>query len=233
MVDGVPLERGPLRSFGRRKGKPLSPRQERLLSDVLPRVVLPISAPPPDPLSRLFAVETRDTWLEIGFGGAEHLILQARSNPSVGCIGVEPYLNGIVKAVDGIEAFALGNVRIFDGDARSVLEWLPAGSIARVFVLFPDPWPKKRHRKRRLLNDATLGAIARVLRAGGELRLASDIPDYVAEMLEVTLRTHAFRWLAERPADWRMRPDDWPPTRYEAKARAAGRPCAYLRFERL
>ena len=224
---------GPLRSFGRRKGKPLSPRQERLVADVLPRVAVDLLAPAPEPLSRLFATPVSDVWLEIGFGGAEHLLWQARSNPAVGLIGVEPYLNGIVKALDGIEADGLGNLRVFDGDARDVLGWLPAGSIGRLFVLFPDPWPKKRHRKRRLLNAATLGSIARVLRAGGELRLASDIADYVAEMLETTLRAGAFRWLAERPADWRARPDDWPATRYEAKARAAGRSCAYLRFERL
>lgn len=224
---------GPLRSFGRRKGKPLSPRQERLARDVLPRVGLPIEAPPPEPLSGLFAVPTSETWLEIGFGGAEHLVWQAKSNPAVGLIGIEPYLNGVVKALDAIETLCLRNLRIMAGDARDALAWLPAASIARVFVLFPDPWPKKKHKKRRLLNAQTLGAIARVLRRGGELRLGSDIPDYVAQMLEVTLRTGAFRWLAERPADWRERPDDWPQTRYEAKARAAGRTCAYLRFERL
>jgi tRNA (guanine-N7-)-methyltransferase len=222
-----------LRSFGRRKGKPLSPRQERLVSDVLPRVALELAKPAPGRLGKLFTAKTTETWLEIGFGGAEHLVTQAKRNPGVGFIGVEPYLNGVVKALDAIETAGLGNVRIHDGDARDVLAWLPPASISRVFVLFPDPWPKTRHRKRRLVNAETMRAVARVMRAGGELRLASDIPDYVAQMLEATLRTGAFRWLAERPADWRSRADDWPETRYEAKARAEGHSCAYLRFERL
>jgi tRNA (guanine-N7-)-methyltransferase len=232
-MDGVQRQAGPLRSFGRRRGKPLSPRQERLVGEILPLIALPLQAPPPEPLSKLFAVPTSQTWLEIGFGGAEHLVWQARRNPAIGFIGVEPYRNGVVKALDAIETFGLDNIRIVDGDARDVLAWLPAASVDRVFVLFPDPWPKKRHRKRRLINEETIGAVARVLRRGGELRLGSDIADYIAQMLEVTLRSGGFRWLAERAADWRKRPEDWPQTRYEAKARAAGRFCAYLRFERL
>ncbi|KAB2850983.1 MAG: tRNA (guanosine(46)-N7)-methyltransferase TrmB [Hyphomicrobiaceae bacterium] len=231
-MGGVQRPGGPLRSFGRRKGKPLSPRQERLVKDVLPRVALDLGEPAPAPLTGLLTTETSEVWLEIGFGGAEHLVWQAKRNPCVGFIGVEPYLNGIVKALDAIETADLRNVRVHDGDARDVLAWLPPASVARAFVLFPDPWPKMRHRKRRLLNPEALRAIARVLRPGGELRLASDIADYVAQMLEVALRSEAFSWLAERPADWRSRPDDWPATRYEAKARAEGRSCAYLRFER-
>ena len=169
-------------------------------------------------------------WLEIGFGGAEHLLWQASRHPGVGLIGCEVFEDGVVKALAGIEQNDLNNVRLYTDDARALLRWIPAGSLDRVFILFPDPWPKKRHVKRRLISPAFLGSLARAMAPGGELRIATDIGDYARTMM-LALREHPeFAWTAERPRDWRERPPDWPETRYEAKAKAAGRRCYYLRL---
>jgi tRNA (guanine-N7-)-methyltransferase len=172
-------------------------------------------------------------WLEIGFGGGEHLLTQARANPQVGLIGCEPFQDGVIKVLSAIESEGLANIRLVADDARPVLRWLPDANIARAFILFPDPWPKKRHHKRRLIAEPTLGQIARVLRKGAELRLATDVAAYAGVMLLEMQRKGAFRWRAAGPRDWRQRPADWPATRYEAKAQAAGRRCAFLIFERV
>lgn len=220
-----------LRSFGRRHGRKLSPRQARFLDDVLPRVAVDLASPSPLQATDLFP-EASDVWLEIGFGGAEHLIWQAEHNPGVGIIGCEPFEEGVVKALAAVEDKGLENIRIHADDARPLLRWLPAASIGRAFVLFPDPWPKKRHAKRRLVAAPLLDMLARALRPGAELRIGTDIGDYARTMLIAFAAEARFRWLADGPADWRLRPADWPETRYEAKAQREGRRRYYLRFIR-
>jgi tRNA (guanine-N7-)-methyltransferase len=180
----------------------------------------------------LFAVRPRGVWLEIGFGGGEHLAAQAESRPEIGIIGCEVFENGIAKLVAAAAERELANVRIFADDARLLLGALPPASIERVFILFTDPWPKLRHHKRRIISRASLDRLAEIMSPGAELRLATDDPGYLRWMLELATVHPAFEWQARRPADWRERPPDWPPTRYEEKARAAGRTPAFLRFTR-
>lgn len=221
---------GDLRSFGRRRGRKLSGRQERLMSELLPSVSVD-----PDQeynVHALFGEGVADVWLEIGFGGAEHLLWQAKANPGVGLIGCEPFEEGVVKALTGIADGGLQNVRLYSDDARAILRWLPEGALARVFVLFPDPWPKVRHRKRRLITPGFVDLVARVLRSGGELRFATDIGDYARTALEALAHDDRLVWKASGPQDWRARPDDWPQTRYEAKAIREGRPRYFFRFLR-
>lgn len=220
-----------LRSFGRRKGRKLSPRQQSLVDELLPSVRLDVKRGAS--ITEQFPPNLSRYWLEIGFGAGEHLLAQAQNNPSVGFIGCEPYLDGVVKVLSAIERGKLDQIRVFPDDAREVLRWLPDASIERVFVLFPDPWPKRKHVRRRLINQSTIAELARVLRPEGELRLATDIADYARTMLVAAGSEPRFCWLAEGPGDWRQRPADWPPTRYEAKAKREGRSCCYLRFRRL
>jgi tRNA (guanine-N7-)-methyltransferase len=225
-------ESGPQRlihTFGRRRGRRLRTGQQALLSDLLPRIA--VTAPPAAPAA-LFMPPPREVWLEIGFGGGEHLAAQAAANPAIGLIGCEPFVNGVVALLAQVKAQALANVRIWQGDARALLAGLPPAAIGRAFILFPDPWPKVRHHKRRLITAAFLDALARVLAPGAELRLATDDRDYLAWMLERLTVHPGFAWCARGPEDWRRRPADWPATRYEAKALAAGRRPAYLRFVR-
>jgi tRNA (guanine-N7-)-methyltransferase len=177
--------------------------------------------------------DAKDIWLEIGFGGGEHLAWQAQHHPDVGLIGAEPFINGTAKLLSKIDDEAIANIRILPGDARPMLEKLPEASIGRAFLLFPDPWPKSRHHKRRFVQTWVLDELARVLKDGAEFRVASDIAGYVAWTLERVMPHPAFEWTAERPSDWRQRPGDWPQTRYEAKAIKAGRRPAYLTFRRI
>jgi tRNA (guanine-N7-)-methyltransferase len=221
---------GDLRSFGRRRGRSLSERQAGLWRELLPSVSLTGEAAQVANPARLFSVAVREVWLEIGFGGGEHLLWQAEQHPDAGILGCEPYQDGIVKVLSAISARGGGNIRLFADDARILLRQLPAAAIARAFLLFPDPWPKRRHWKRRLVSEATLAELARVLRPGAELRIATDIAAYAEWILVAVRRQGSFRWLAQTPADWRRRGSDWPPTRYEAKAIAAGRRCSYFRF---
>jgi tRNA (guanine-N7-)-methyltransferase len=234
MTDRQPLE--DLRSYGRRRARTPSARQQALWREVLPRVAVPGDAPALADLPALFAGtppdRVREVWLEIGFGGGEHLVRQAKAHPDVGFLGCEPFEDGVIKLLSAIESEGLTNIRVLAGDARPLLRVLPQGSIGRVFILFPDPWPKKRHQKRRLVSPATLGEIARVLCPAGELRLATDAAEYACAMLHAALHNRALRWTAQGPQDWRRRPPDWPQTRYEAKALADGRRCYFLRFER-
>lgn len=219
--------------YGRRRGRRLRPGQRRLEEALLPR--LAIRLPPPgeqfDP-ARLFEEEVADLWLEVGFGGGEHLAAQAAANPAVGFLGCEVFENGVVKLLAEVERRGLRNVRILVDDARLLIRALPEACLGRVFVLFPDPWPKARHHKRRFVSSEMLTELARVMKKGAELRLATDDVDYLRWMLERAPVHPDFEWLAEGPGDWRERPADWPPTRYEQKAIAAGRTPTFLRFRR-
>jgi tRNA (guanine-N7-)-methyltransferase len=218
--------------YGRRKGHRLRPGRQRLLDQALPKLQVDLPERGPlDPAS-LFARRPERLWLEIGFGGGEHLAGQAAAHPEVGLIGCEPFVSGIARLLSLIEAQGLTNVRLFTDDARLLMQALPGGSLERIFVLFPDPWPKTRHHKRRIVNPATAAEFARLLQPGGEVRLATDDMSYARAML-LALRGHpGLQWQAERPKDWRERLPDWPMTRYEDKALAAGRTCVYLRFLR-
>ncbi len=204
------------------------------MADLLPRVA--VALPPPgqalDP-RRLFPASLSQVWLEIGFGSGEHLATQAAAHPHVGLIGCEPYVNGVASLLSRMDRDGLANIRVLADDARLLLAALTEASIARAFVLFPDPWPKKRHHKRRLISQATLDALARVLVDGAELRIGLDEPDYIRWTLERFIVHPAFSWPARGPEDWRRRPQDWPSTRYERRAVREGRTCTYLRFQRL
>ncbi len=218
--------------YGRRKGRPLRPGRQALLDERLPARELAL----PDGPARLdvagLFTGCSDVWLEIGFGAGEHLLWQAEAHPSFGFIGCEPFLGGVARLLSAADSTLLARIRVFRDDARLLLAALPDAAIARAFVLFPDPWPKTRHHKRRIIARDTLSQLARVLKDGAELRTATDIDGYKAWMLEHVAASGAFDWTARRPGDWRDRPDDWPETRYELKARAAGRVPAFFRFRR-
>jgi len=217
------------RLYGRRQGHALRVGQQSLVDELLPRVSVPdgpLDAP------ALFGDE-RPLWVEIGFGAGEHLAGQAEANPGVGLIGCEPFLNGVVGALGHIERRGLANVRLHMGDALEVLERLPDASLDRLFLLHPDPWPKARHAKRRFINPGPLDVIAAKLKVGGEFRLGTDHPVYCRWAMMQMNRRHDFDWLAGRPADWQVRPADWPETRYEAKARRLGHEVWYFRYRRV
>ena len=222
--------------YGRRKGRALNPRQEAALERLLPGLRVPLA---PDGRAgvtlapeALFTPPPREVWLEIGFGAGEHLIAQAEAHADVGLIGCEAFREGVGKLVRTVELAGLANVRVHAGDAREVIAALPDGALSRAFLLFPDPWPKARHHKRRFIAPETGAGLARTLRPGAELRVATDWPDYLRWTLLHVLRHPDFDWPATTPADWRARPADWPETRYERKAHRAGRSCFYLRFLR-
>jgi tRNA (guanine-N7-)-methyltransferase len=180
----------------------------------------------------LFADRPRSIWLEIGFGAGEHLAAQAERHPDKGFIGCEVFENGVARLIGEVERRHLANVRLFLDDARLLIAALPPASIERVFILFPDPWPKQRHKKRRIVSRETLDTLARIMAEAAELRLATDDPGYFSSMLEQVTGHPEFAWLARRPGDWRARPPDWPPTRFEDKALTAGREPAFLRARR-
>jgi tRNA (guanine-N7-)-methyltransferase len=218
----------PLRSFGRIRGRALKPRQADLITSLLPRLAIP-----PGPLDpRALAPEARETWLEIGFGGGEHLAGQAARNPDVLLLGAEPFVNGLGGALRHIADAGLANVRLHGGDARDLLAALPDDSLSRVFILFPDPWPKTRHQKRRLVQPAFAQEIARVLKAGGTLRIATDWADYADQCLRVITANPGLFWTAERADDWRDPPPDHISTRYELKRLGDCAPI-FLEFARL
>ena len=222
----------PGRLYGRRRGRPLRRHRRDLVATLLPEIAVHLpDAGRLDPAA-LFEPPVDEIWLEVGFGAGEHLAEQARGNPRIGFIGCEPFINGIAGLLARIAAEGLANVRIYPDDARRLMAALPDASIGRMFVLFPDPWPKARHHKRRFISRATLDGLARVLRDGAELRLATDHAEYCRWMLDCLQRHPAFAWLARGPGDWRERPPDWPATRYEAKARAAEARPVFLRFRR-
>jgi tRNA (guanine-N7-)-methyltransferase len=219
--------------FGRRKGHKLRLHQADLIENLLPRLALDITQPGPHDLADLFDPPADDVRLEIGFGGGEHLIAEARAFPGTGFIGCEPYVNGMAKILTQIEAHNIGNIRLFAGDAAELLAWSPPCALARIDLIHPDPWPKRRHWKRRFVQDATVAAIARILEPDGEFRFVSDIDDYGAWTLKHVLRSADFDWTAERAADWRLPWADYTMTRYGMKAEREGRHAAYLRFRKV
>lgn len=216
--------------FGRRKGKKLRAGQDALVQNLLPAIrVVPgrdISEQFPNP-------QARETWLEIGFGGGEHLAAQARAHRDVNIVGCEPFVNGMAKLLAVVEHERLDNVRVWDDDVTDLLPTLPDASFDRVYILYPDPWPKRRQRKRRLVSDENLEMLARMMKPGSQLRFASDIDDYIGWVLARALRSQAFRWTATRADDWRRPYEGWPGTRYEAKAIREGRVPSYLTFVRV
>ncbi len=219
--------------FGRRKGHPLRPRQTALFDTLLPRVALDLTRPSPAALRELFDIPLDDIRLEIGFGGAEHLIAQAIASPRSGFIGSDGFQNAIAKALAAIDGNKLENIRLHFGDASELLDWLPASASSRIDLLYPDPWPKRRHWKRRFVQVDSLKRLARILKTGGELRFATDIADYAAWTLARVMRSTDFVWTAEQASDWRNPWAGFTSTRYEAKALREGRVPAYFIFRKV
>jgi tRNA (guanine-N7-)-methyltransferase len=227
LPEGLPHpDRNRRKLYGRRKGPKLSARQAGLRRTLLAELAYDLAK---DPFSQ-FPQTVREIWLEVGFGAGEHLVWQAREHPNVGLIGAEPYEMGMAKILTKLEESKLNTVRLFEGDGRDIIEALPDRSLGRFFLLFPDPWPKTRHHKRRFLQLEMLDSLARVLKPGAELRFATDDKSYLPYALERLVAHPAFDWLAQGPGDWKFRPSDWPATRYETKAIKG--PPAFLRFAR-
>ena len=218
------------RLYGRRQGHKLRDGQAGLVERLLPELSVPEDVPLD---ARTLFGDARPLELEIGFGKGEHLAAQATARPDHGFIGCEPFLDGVVGALMHVDKNSLTNVRLHMGDALEVLERLPNASLDRAYLLHPDPWPKARHAKRRFMNHGPIGMIAAKLKPGGEFRFGTDHPVYCRWAMIVMGARPDFRWLAERPADFLIRPDDWPQTRYEGKARAEGREVWYFRYRRI
>jgi tRNA (guanine-N7-)-methyltransferase len=217
--------------YGRRKGKTLRSYQAGLMETLLPQVQVDPAAGFRDP-SALFLHRPDDLRLEIGFGGGEHLAADAQDHPERGYLGCEPFVNGVAKLLAEIETRDLANIRVFPDDAAKLIEALPAASLSGVCLLYPDPWPKRRHRYRRFVSDDMLTRIARVMRPGAELRFATDIDDYAGWTLARILRSPDFIWSSAKADDWLHPWDSWPGTRYEAKALREARRPVYLTFIR-
>ena len=236
MTDGKHPSGAPWRNFyGRFKGKGLRKSQEAYLDEDLARLSPgPVdweANPGREPLDLQALFGGRDVWLEVGFGGGEHMVHQAALHPEVGIIGCEPFINGVAMLLGKIRNAGVENVAVHPGDVRDLFDVLPDASISRAFLLYPDPWPKKRHHRRRFVMPEYLEPLARVMKPGAIFRVATDIPDYVRQTLEQVPR-HGFEWLAEGPSDWREPWDDWISTRYEQKALREGRVPHYLTFRR-
>lgn len=218
--------------FGRRKGKPLRHQQVDTIENLLPLLKLDLESVPPSNLVTLFPPDVRSIRLEIGFGGGEHLAHRAVENPETGFIGVEPFVNSMAKLLATVRERELMNIRLYDDDATQLLDWLPEGSIDHIDLLYPDPWPKKKHWKRRFVSDVNLARFHRVLKPGGKFCFASDIDTYVNWTLQHCARHGGFEWTAISADDWRTPYANWPGTRYENKAKREGRSSAYLTFIR-
>ncbi|HUF87301.1 MAG TPA: tRNA (guanosine(46)-N7)-methyltransferase TrmB [Thermohalobaculum sp.] len=224
--------------YGRRKGKRLRPRRRGLLETRLARLAPKGVSPEENPercpldLAALFP-GAREVWLEIGFGGGEHMVEMATRHADVGIVGCEYFINGIAKLLAQIERAGVTNLAVHPGDCRDLIDVLPEAALAQVFLLYPDPWPKQRHHKRRFVSPENMDALARVMAPGAHLRLATDIAEYARHALEVIARDPRFAWLAAGPRDWRAPWEGWPGTRYEAKALREGRIPHYLTFRRL
>lgn len=219
--------------YGRRKGKKMHPSRQRAHDHILPAVsiALPDGTDKIDPRA-FFDRPYKEAWLEVGFGAGEHLAWQAKQNPDVAFIGCEPFINGVSALCQQIEADNLRNIRIWADDARLLMPRLADAAFQRCFVLNSDPWPKKRHAKRRFIQTATLDEIRRLLSPDATFRMSSDHPVLAAWQLEQAYFHGGFEWLAKTAADWRTRPDDFPETRYQKKGAAQGRPTVFLNFRR-
>lgn len=219
------------RLYGRSQGKPLRAAQQELVDTLLPQIAPPHEGPLD---SRALFGDDRPLHFEIGFGGGEHLAHRADLLPDHGFIGAEPFVNGVAQALTHVRDHRLANVRIHHGDALEMLERVPDGSLTMLYLLHPDPWPKARHAKRRMMNDGPVRMIADKLKPGGEFRFGTDHPVYLRHALMVMRRfTQSFEWLVEGPQDWQNRPSGWPETRYEAKARRLGHEVWYFRWRRV
>jgi tRNA (guanine-N7-)-methyltransferase len=218
--------------FGRRRGKAIRPQQAAALESGFGTYRLDLTAGPPAEMRSLFEADVSAIHLEIGFGGGEHLLHRATAAPETGFVGVEPFVNGMAKLMMAVRKRPLANLRVYDDDATRLLDWLPQASLDGIDLLYPDPWPKKKHWKRRFVSPVNLDRFARVLKSGGKFRFASDIDSYVNWTL-LHCRAHdAFAWQAKEAADWHQPYEGWPGTRYEAKAIREGRRPAYLTFVR-
>jgi tRNA (guanine-N7-)-methyltransferase len=213
MSDSDPPDHPLLRSYGRIKSRPIKPRQAALMESLLPALRPPAAAFDP----RTLMPGAAEAWLEIGFGGGEHMAAQAAKHPEVLIVGAEPFQNGVASALRHIDEAGLRNVRVHDGDVRELLGRMPDASLTRAFILFPDPWPKTRHHKRRIVQPDLVAELARLLVPGGRLRFASDVAHYVDWSLEKIAANPAFAWTAEQASDWRIAPADHITTRYEEK----------------
>jgi tRNA (guanine-N7-)-methyltransferase len=219
--------------FGRRKGKALRSQQAEKLDTLLPAFLIDLSAAPPEPLKSLFPVAVETLRLEIGFGGGEHLIHRATERPATGFIGVEPFVNSMQKLLARVEETGTRNIRVYNDDAVQLLDWLPDTCLDQIDLLYADPWPKKKHWKRRFVSQTNLKRFHRVLKPGGLFCFASDIDTYVNWTLQHSHAHGGFEWQAHSAADWLTPYEGWPSTRYEAKARREGRSSAYLTFKRV
>jgi tRNA (guanine-N7-)-methyltransferase len=225
--------RQPRAFFGRRKGHKLRPRQARLIETLLPQLAIDLTRPAPAELGSLFSSAVTEVRLEIGFGAGEGMVAEAKANPLVGFIGVEPFVNGMAKALAAIEAEGLRNIRLHFDDAVDLIVWLPQSSLARVDLIHPDPWPKRRHWKRRFVQDETVARLARPLRRGGEFRFVTDIADYASWTLQRFARSLDFEWTAQRADDWRKPWPGFTTTRYYAKAAREQRGSCFLIFRKI
>ncbi|MGF9565465.1 tRNA (guanosine(46)-N7)-methyltransferase TrmB [Neorhizobium sp. JUb45] len=219
--------------FGRRKGKPLRERQAETMDTVLPALAVDLNTEAPKDLGELFPFTPERIRLEIGFGGGEHLVHRAQEEPTTGFIGVEPFVNSMAKLLGRAGELDLNNIRVYADDATQLLDWMPEACVDRIDLLYPDPWPKKKHWKRRFVSQVNLTRFHRVLKPGGLFCFASDIDTYVNWTLTHCHDHGGFAWTAEEPADWLTPFAGWPGTRYEAKAKREGRSSAYLTFRRV
>lgn len=220
------------RIYGRRQGKPLKKASAARFEKYFPLYSINISDDEKIKPEQLFDHSPKEIWLEIGFGKGEHLAAQSIDNSKVGIIGCEPFLNGVSGLIDHIDKEKINNVRFYMDDARLLMDAIPENSISRAFILFPDPWRKKRHYKRRVVNQGNLQVLARILKDNSELRIATDHNDYCRWIIARLMENENFIWRSEHPDDWHKRPIDWPATRYEEKALKSGRKSTYMTFIR-
>lgn len=220
------------RIYGRRKSKSLKETSSKRFKEYYPKYSLSLEDGCSFDPCGAFDHHLKEVWLEIGFGKGEHLIAQAKANPHIGFIGCEPFLNGVSGLIDHMAAEKVTNIRFFMDDARILMDAMPVRSISRAFILFPDPWPKKRHHKRRVVNQGNLDVLSNLLKDDAELRIGTDHHDYCRWILAHMMESSKFDWKSNHPKEWHVRPDDWPETRYERKAKEVGRESAFMTFIR-